>query len=97
MTRRSHFLHREVDKPFVEISPADARSLGIRDGDAVRVSTRRGSISTNAKISSRVRTGSIFAPFHFTEAPANALTIEELDPISKIPEFKACAARMEKK
>ena len=96
MTRRSHFLHREVDKPFVEISPADAHSLGIRDGDAIRVSTRRGSISTNAKITSRVRKGSIFAPFHFREAPANALTIEELDPISKIPEFKACAARMEK-
>ena len=96
MTRRSHFLQREVDEPFVEINPADAAALDVRDGDAIRVSTRRGSISTNARITSRVRKGSIFAPFHFAEAPANALTIEELDPISKIPEFKACAARMEK-
>ena len=96
MTRRSGFLNREVDKPFVEINSDDARRLDIRDGDAVRLSTRRGSIRTNARITARVRQGSIFAPFHFTEAPANALTIEELDPISKIHEFKVCAARLEK-
>ena len=96
MTRHSDFLNREQDKPFVEINPLDARNLGISEGDAVRLSTRRGSISTYARITTRVRKGSIFAPFHFAEAPANALTIEELDPISKIPEFKACAVRMEK-
>ncbi|MGC9324723.1 MAG: formate dehydrogenase subunit alpha [Desulfomonilia bacterium] len=96
MTRRSRFLDREVDKAFVEVNPDDARRLGIADGHTVRVSTRRGSITTTARITTRVKQGSVFAPFHFTEAPANALTLEELDPISKIPEFKVCAAMLEK-
>jgi len=96
MTRRSSFLNREVDKAFVEINPDDADAHGIQDGDKVRLSTRRGSISTTARITPRMNRGAIFAPFHFSEAPANALTIEELDPISKIPEFKACAASLVK-
>ena len=96
MTRRSSFLNREVERPFVEISPSDGLRLGIADGDTVRLSTRRGSITTSARITSRVREGTVFAPFHFAEAPANALTIEELDPLSKMPEFKVCAAQLEK-
>ncbi|HDP26161.1 MAG TPA: formate dehydrogenase subunit alpha [Deltaproteobacteria bacterium] len=96
MTRRSPFLDREVDKPFVEIHPADAARLGIVEGGGVTVTTRRGSIETFARITTRVMEGSLFAPFHFSEAPANALTIEELDPDSKMPELKVCAARLEK-
>jgi len=80
----------------VEVSPQDARRLGIKDGGAVRLITRRGQITTTARLTERVSPGSIFAPFHFHEAPANALTIEELDPVSKIPEFKVCAVRLEK-
>ncbi len=96
MTRRSPSLNREVDKPFVEIHPVDAARIGIRTGDAVRVSTRRDAIVTTARITERVSRGSIFAAFHFFEAPADALTIDALDPVSKIPEFKVCAANLRK-
>jgi len=96
MTRRSPFLNREQERPYVEIHPGDAGRLGIADGDPVRVATRRGSIETTARLTGRVARGSLFAPFHFTEARANRLTNPVLDPLSKIPEFKACAAKLEK-
>ncbi len=92
MTRRSPFLDRETDRPFVEIHPDDAKTLNVREGDRIRVSTRRGSIVSTARIVERTSKGSLFAPFHFREAPANALTIGAVDPLSKIPEFKVCAA-----
>lgn len=96
MTRRSETLCREADKPFAQIHPKDALAQGITQGDPVRVSTRRGSILLSARLTRNVRKGSLFVPFHFAEAPANALTNNALDPVSKIPEFKACAARLER-
>ncbi len=96
MTRRSATLNHEADKPFAQIHPKDAKVHGISQGDPVRVSTRRGSIVLAARLTSDVRPGSLFIPFHFSEAPANALTHEALDPVSKIPEFKACAAKLER-
>jgi len=96
MTRRSAFLNREQEEPYVEIHPEDARKLTLEDGDPIRITSRRGSIVTTARVTGRVARGSLFAPFHFTEARANRLTNPVLDPLSKIPEFKACAARVEK-
>jgi formate dehydrogenase alpha subunit len=96
MTRRSPFLNREMKKPYAEIHPEDAVQAGIREGDRIRITSRRGSIVTAARISERVARGSVFAPFHFTEARANVLTNPVLDPISKIPEFKVCAVKVEK-
>ena len=69
--------------------------MGIADGDFVRVSSRRGSIELAAKVSHRETPGSCFIPFHFREAAANLLTIDEIDPFGKIPEFKFCAVRIE--
>lgn len=96
MTRRSHFLDRELREAYVEIHPDDAMRLTIQEGDRVKITTRRGSITTNARVTRKVSRGCIFAPFHFTEAPANVLTLSVLDPVSKIPELKVCAARIEK-
>jgi formate dehydrogenase major subunit len=62
----------------------------------VRVSSRRGSIELRARISHRETRGSCFIPFHFREAAANVLTIDEIDPMGKIPEFKFCAVRVER-
>lgn len=94
MTRRSPSLHREVDRPFVEVNPRDARRRGIRDGDRIRVETRRGTIATTARVVPKVAPGTVFAAFHFHEAPADALTNNALDPVSNVPEFKACAAEI---
>jgi formate dehydrogenase major subunit len=96
MTRRSPSLVREIDRAFVEVNPADASELGIRDGEVVRVSSRRGSVEVDAKVTDKVGKGVIFMPFHFAEAAANLLTNTALDPVSKIPELKVCAARIEK-
>ena len=95
MTRRTSPLNRESPEAFVEISPEDAEVRGIRDGQRVRAATRRGSIELTARVTSDVAPGVLFIPFHFHEAAANLLTNPALDPEAKIPEFKACAARIE--
>ena len=94
MTRRSPFLDREAQQPFVEIHPRDASSRDVVNGDAIRVETRRGAILTTARVTRRVPEGTIFASFHFHEAPADALTNDALDPISDVPELKACSAEI---
>ncbi len=73
----------------------DAEKLGVADGDFVRVTSRRGSIELKAQLTHRETPGSCFIPFHFREAAANLLTIDEIDPVGKIPEFKFCAVRIE--
>src|SRR5207237_256688 len=65
------------------------------DGTAVTVRARRGAIRLEARASERMGPGGVFIPFHFREAAANVLTIDELDPDGKIPEFKFCAVRIE--
>ena len=95
MTRRSDKLHKEVPEGFVEIHPADARTLGVKSGDRLDITTRRGTITVPAKVDRRVSKGVIFIPFHFAEAAANILTNPALDPKSKIPEYKVCAAKVE--
>jgi len=94
MTRRSPSLIREIDKAFIEVNPNDARSLGIREGEPVKVSSRRGSLEVEAKVTGRVGEGVLFMPFHFAEAAANLLTNSAVDPVSKIPELKVCAVSL---
>jgi predicted molibdopterin-dependent oxidoreductase YjgC len=62
----------------------------------VGVESRRGSIETKTRISKKIRPGIVFIPFHFAESAANILTNPALDPISKIPEYKACAVKIKK-
>lgn len=95
MTRKTEGLNR-IAGPRVMISVEDAEQLGIRNGETVRVVSRRGTIETPAFVTRKIGKGTIFIPFHFAEAPANRLTIAALDPQAKIPEFKVCAARVEK-
>ena len=95
MTRRSFALDAIQPAAMVFVAEADAAELGISDGDFLRVSSRRGSIELAAKVSQRETPGSCFIPFHFREAAANLLTIDEIDPVGKIPEFKFCAVRIE--
>ena len=94
MTRRSDGLNELVPTGFAEIHPDDAARLGVTDGAAVSVETRRGVISIPANVTTRVRPGTVFVPFHFWESPANMLTNTARDPMAKIPEFKVCACRV---
>jgi len=96
MTRRTHLLDREEPRSFVELHPEDAARLEIRDRDELLVSSRRGEVRTQARVTTMVIPGVVFMPFHFAEGAANALTNNVLDPESSIPEFKVCAVRVER-
>lgn len=96
MTRRSGPLDWVQPRGYVEIHPEDAAAIDVLDERAVTIESRRGSVRTRAKISENVPQGTIFLAFHWREAPANMLTQDfALDPVSKIPEYKVCAVRLE--
>ena len=90
----SPYLDSAVE-PVVYVHPKDAGDRGLVHGEMVRVRSRRGEIELRLKVSHREALGSCFIPFHFREAAANLLTIDEIDPYGKIPEFKFCAVEIE--
>ena len=95
-TRRVKVLDTFVPHNYIEINPIDAEKLNIKDNEMVKVSTRRGSIKLNARISDRPKPGVVFVSFHFKEAAANVLTNPVLDPVAKIPEYKVAACKIQK-
>jgi len=96
MSRRSPTLHAEVPTGYIEINQKDAAALGVANGDAVRVRTRRGEVETRAMVTDDIPQGILFMPFHFKEGAANVLTNPALDPAAKMPELKVCAAVVER-
>lgn len=87
--------------PFVEIHPDDAARLQIGAGDRIEIASRRGRAVLPAVITDRVRPGNCFAPFHWNDAygeylSINAVTNDAVDPVSRQPEYKACAVTMTK-
>jgi formate dehydrogenase major subunit len=97
MTRNSPSLEREISECFLEIHPQDADELKVRDGDWVVIASRRGSVSTRVKLIDGSGRKTVFMPFHFLESRANILTNPAFDPIAKIPEFKVCAVKIQKR
>jgi len=95
MTRRSYAL--DTISPIAEVymHPKDAADRGLAHGQMARVRSRRGTIELQVRVSHREQLGNCFIPFHFREAAANLLTIDEIDPYGKIPEFKFCAVQVE--
>jgi formate dehydrogenase major subunit len=96
MTRRASVLDALEPGPTAALSRGTIAKLGIAPGDMVRVSTRRGVVELAARQDDAIPDGVVFIPFAFFEAAANRLTNPALDPFGKIPEFKYCAARVEK-
>jgi formate dehydrogenase major subunit len=81
----------------VDLAPADAARLGIEDGERVRVTSRRGTVTAPARIDSKLRPGLVFMTFHFPdEVDTNTLTIDATDPKSGTAEFKGAGVRVEK-
>jgi formate dehydrogenase major subunit len=95
MTRRASTLDALEPGAVANLSRGSLEKLGVRPGDLVRVSTRRGSIELAARQDDAIQDGVVFIPFAFVEAAANLLTNPALDPFGKIPEFKFCAAKVE--
>lgn len=96
-TRRIQFLRDMCPDPFVEVHPETAAKYEIEHEEVVRLYTRRGEAEYKVKITEAIRKDTVFVPYHWGhENSINLLTIGELDPISRMPEFKACAAEIEK-
>jgi formate dehydrogenase major subunit len=96
MTRRASVLDNIEPEAIAMMNGRDLRRMEIAPGDRIRVSTRRGTIELAARLDRTVPEGMVFIPFCFAEAPANFLTNPQLDPFGKIPEFKFCAAKVER-
>ncbi|AGS69368.1 molybdopterin oxidoreductase family protein [Streptomyces collinus] len=95
-TRRVPELNAAAPGPFVELHPRLAARLGAAEGDPVAVVSRRGRAVAPARITAGIRPDTVFMPFHWPgEGRANTLTNPALDPVSRMPEFKACAVRVE--
>jgi len=96
MTRKSDGLNILRKEELVEMNARDANGLGIADGEMVKVASRRGEVTARAKVTGDSAPGTISMTFHFAESPTNVLTNPALDPVSKIPEYKVCAVKVEK-
>jgi len=94
MTRVGKGISERCPESLVEINPADAEKFGIRGGEMVAVTSRRGSVKVRAQLTERSPAGVIFMNFHFHEAAVNLLTNPALDPVAKIPEYKVCAVKV---
>ncbi len=84
------------DREKAELNPLDAAKLGVQTGSSVRVTSRRGTATTEVKVTDRVMPGIIWMSFHYTATPTNELTSHHLDPITGTGEYKACAVKIEK-
>ena len=96
MTRRSK-LDDIYPEALVEIHPDDAKDIGVNSGDWVKMRSRRGEIEVKVLVTQRSSKGMVFLPFHFVEAAANILTLDARDPQAKIPDYKVCAVKVEKR
>ena len=96
MTARTGTLEVAYGSEHLEVNRVDAEKFGICDGDRVLLSSRRGSVKVAVKVTDKVTPGLVFTSFHYPAVAINKLTNSIVDPISKIPELKVCAVKMEK-
>ena len=94
MTRHSRVLDAIEPGPCVMINPKDLAKFNLETGDIIVIESRRGRISATTRSDTHILEGAVMMPFSFTEAAANLITNEKLDPYGKIPEFKFCAVRL---
>ena len=96
-TRRIGPLVEQYPEPLCEIHPRLASSIGVETGDLVRVTSRRGTMTLPARVVETIRPDTVFIPYHWAgKQAANQLTNRALDPMSKIPEYKVSAVRVDK-
>ena len=94
-TDRCPTLHYDVPENYVQINTQDAKELGIRQHEKIKVTSRRGETIAVARVTDDVAPKVLYMPMHFAHG-ANNLTNTALDPLSKMPELKHCAVKVEK-
>jgi formate dehydrogenase major subunit len=95
-TRNAKGIDDIFGEEYIEISPVDAKELGIENGDYVEASSRRGTVKARAWVTNRSPRGVCWMSFHFHEACGNVLTIDAFDPVTETAEYKACAIKVKK-
>lgn len=95
MTRQSPLLERETPRGILFVNPLDAHEIGLQNHQLVSVSSRRGELKTQVILSEQVMPGLVSMPYHFKETPSNILTNNAMDPVTEMPELKACAVKIE--
>jgi nitrate reductase NapA len=98
MTRRIPVLHKAVPHSYVELNPEEAKKMQIKTGDKVKLTSRRGSLVLPASVNERgvPEKGQVFVPFFDENLLINDITLDAFDPISKQPDYKKCAVKVEK-
>ena len=96
MTGRVEGLNEKSPHSYIEVNPITASKLGFENNERIKVSSKRGEIQTYVKITDIVDEDIFFMPFHFADGAANYLTNTTLDSISKVPDLKVCAIKVEK-
>ncbi len=98
MTMKAEELRRAYPHCFVEINPQDARKMGVRSGDMIKITSRRGEAKIRARVVDMPQPGMVFVPMHWEDKDSliNFVTIDAFDPGSKQPEYKMCAVKLEK-
>ncbi|MDO8331716.1 MAG: formate dehydrogenase subunit alpha [Fluviicoccus sp.] len=97
MTRCAPVLERETPEGLLFMHPDDAIALGLQQHSPVTIYSRRGEVDTCVELTPDLPPGLVSMPYHFHEAPCNRLTNTAQDPVTKMPELKACAVRVEKR
>jgi ferredoxin-nitrate reductase len=101
-TGKVNKLNQHIKESFLEINPHDAAMLKLNDGDITSIRSRRGEVLVKAKISPTIKRGVVFVPMHWGKIlgkdlhRVNNITSDQLDPISKEPDFKFCAVSVQK-
>ncbi len=95
MTGKTPEIDDIAPEAWAEVHPADAERMGIKERDLLCLTSRRGSVDIRARITDRTQEGTISAPYNFAETPVNYLTLDALDRLSRTPEYKLCAIRVE--
>ena len=96
MTGKTPGLNEIEGKSFIEMNYKDADALGIKNGDKVKMASRRGQIESTARVGRKVSQGESWMPFHFPDGNCNWLTNPVVDKYAKIPEYKVCAINIER-
>ncbi len=96
MTRKTSGIEKICSEALAEINPLDANRLELNEGDWIWMTSRRGKVKTRITITDNSQVGTVFIPYHFAEVPVNQLTLNNLDRLSRSPQYKICSIKIEK-
>ncbi len=96
MTLRAGGSMQKAPENFCEVNASDAAKIGVRDGEKIKVMTRRGELVVKAHVGDKVKPGRLWMPFHYPDSPTNILTNSAFDNITRTAEYKVCAAKIVK-